>query len=1227
MATAAYGASDNLEDLQKKAENYRNQTQEAVQSGKGIIDTIKSLSGLDPNSLEAFDANQKLQEYFQKISETGLDVKFKEAGTDLDKMVEAIKQYEGERVAEAKRLSEDKSRMAKKDLSIEDIGKKNILRVEDKLEDRTYRKFSPTQDQIKEFGPNVSESMVPYSQRNFENATYQVNFGKQIATKGTAGEENFSKLVSQNSQLFEDLQSVQNQMGGNFKLFTDEFKSQSQGFFDPDDLSKILNQNDIKGVDPEKLSQQLKALAKGSGEIGMVIVQNFDQIMAGLNEGKYKTVDEAAKNLMVIAERQKGIRQKLFEYSQAIEQSLASTAMQIENLDFEKNFGKLNLEKSSQFINDGLAAVSKNISDAFKNQFNFLIEQTSNLQQQKMLDFDAANFEKGFGLQKESRKLNRSKDLVSVLQGALEETASGNIEGIVRKFRETGTVDVSDISGLKKGEESKRAVESFNLTTRLSEEEFKNKDDNARKTFMAEQAYAQRSLELKKEVGKLDYDLAERRYKNTLREKELVEQISYQNKGIQIKGQAEIERSRIPSQSPYFMLGKGQFEIDDAKRKIESGATQKGFELEARQAIADAEIAKIQRLVFEDNTNATLSNTTATENLIMALTSKGSLEFTKQNESVKNLDDQIKQQQIFLDLNKNHLPEDIKSKQESKLEQMKKQKESIVSSPEYASNKAASEIRNRQIEMQVARQEVQKRNVKGGTFENVDLSTIKDPMKYLQDKSSEEKKKLESMEAEQRLMQRRKEDGELSSEADKKLVAMQEKIIEQKKVVNELATVNLSIQAKLANEAERQNQADQDKEKRGKFATGAGNALTKIRSEIETFESDLGNMVVMNFRDGLVDAMDAAINKTDDLGSALMGIAGGFLKAIQNAMFQQAANQMVSGAMGFAGFKQKGGVIHAQAGMYISDAGRTGDVNPAMLEDGEYVLNRKTVKALGGSKEIDKLNFGAFPRFGAGTKRFADGGNTGSMQAAASMGEPFGQLSEFGKENNPEYQKYLEKAIEAQAKRDAKKKAKKDLIRSLIATAITTGLMMGVGALAKGMTGPKGATSGSAYGKTTAGKLESKASLFGSPEDMSIKQKGGVMHFANGGYLPYGNRLNDSIPALLSGGEYIVNSKSVRRYGVGGLNKINSGVARFEDGGLVGDAVKTNANTESSTSNNVSVNITVNATDGKAQNEQSSADGGDEKNRALGNKIKEVVLQVITNEQRTGGLLDSTKKK
>jgi len=39
------------------------------------------------------------------------------------------------------------------------------------------------------------------------------------------------------------------------------------------------------------------------------------------------------------------------------------------------------------------------------------------------LEFDAATFQQDLGLQKQSRRLGRSKDLISVLQGALEETA------------------------------------------------------------------------------------------------------------------------------------------------------------------------------------------------------------------------------------------------------------------------------------------------------------------------------------------------------------------------------------------------------------------------------------------------------------------------------------------------------------------------------------------------------------------------------------------------------------------------------------------------------------------------------------------------------------------------------------------------------------------------------------------------------------------------------------
>jgi TP901 family phage tail tape measure protein len=1206
LASAAMGASDNLEDLQKKSETYRNETQSAIESGKGIIDTIKALGNLDPNSLEAFDANQKLEEYFTKISETGLDEKFKEAGNDIEKMTQAIKDYEMERVAGAKRATEAVNRKAKTDLSIEDLAKKRILRTEA----AGTTKFKTAR----------GGGLVSYKTSE-----------EEIATTGAAGQANFEKLASQNSQLFEDLSKIQKGVGEDFTDFVKVVQEEFNSFeFNQDTVKGFLKKYNIEGVDVKEFAATLEAINEENGKYGKTLSTNLFDIFKSIQENRTKTAADKAAKAQEIAQRVEGVRQALFRYSQAIEQAIANTAMQIENYDFEKSFGKLNLEKSSQLINDGLAAISKNIDNAFKNQFDLLIGETANIQQKRMLDFDAANFEKGFALQKESRTLNRSKELINVLQGALEETAAGNIDQIVEEFQRTGTVDVSNISGLKKGAESRRAVESFNLTTSLEEKAARNKDENARKIFMAEQAYANKSLELKNAVGKLDYDLSERRYKNTLREKELVDNITNQNKQIQIKGQAEIERRRIETESPYFMLGRGEFAISDEKRAREAQNTQKGFELEARQAIADAEIARIQREVFADNTDATLQNTTAIEDLIMAMTQQGNAAFNAQQDVIKNIDSQIeaKQRKLTYDFE----PGDTQGSMElqKEINDLKAEKENIIGSKEYVSNKASADLRNRQIEMQVARQELQNRRTKGGSFGSMDLSSIKDPVNYLKERASEERKVLQTLEDQKESLIIQSEEGNLTLEQSQKLKTLDEQIAKQRSVVNDVDNANLSIQEKITTEKTRQNQLDKDREKRGKFGTGVSKALGDIRTEIDTFEERLGGTTVTAFRDGLVGAMDAAINKTDDLGSALLEVAGGFLKSIQNAMFQQIANQIVSGA-GFAIGKQKGGVIHAQAGMYISDGGRTGDVNPAMLEDGEYVLNRKTVKALGGPKEIDKLNFGMFPRFGGPTRRFADGGNTGSIQAAASMNEPFAQLSEFGKENNPEYQKYLERIREEQAKKDAKKAQKDALIRSLIGTALTTGIMMGVGSLAKSMGQPKvqgKAVSGSAYGNTVAGKLESQASLFGSPEDMVIKrQKGGVMHFANGGYLPYGNRLNDSIPALLSGGEYIVNSKAVRKYGVGGLNRINSGVARFQDGGLVGDVAKTNANTESSTSNNVSVNITVNATDGKAQNEQSSADGGDDKNRALGNKIKEVVLQVITNEQRTGGLLDSTKKK
>lgn len=61
--------------------------------------------------------------------------------------------------------------------------------------------------------------------------------------------------------------------------------------------------------------------------------------------------------------------------------------------------------------------------------------------------------------------------------------------------------------------------------------------------------------------------------------------------------------------------------------------------------------------------------------------------------------------------------------------------------------------------------------------------------------------------------------------------------------------------------------------------------------------------------------------------------------------------------------------------------------------------------------------------------------------------------------------------------------------------------------------------------------------------------------FATGGYISGpGSGTSDSIPALLSNGEYVIRAAAVRKLGKNALDLMNSGIAipRFADGGLVG---------------------------------------------------------------------------
>ena len=495
------------------------------------------------------------------------------------------------------------------------------------------------------------------------------------------------------------------------------------------------------------------------------------------------------------------------------------------------------------------------------------------------------------------------------------------------------------------------------------------------------------------------------------------------------------------------------------------------------------------------------------------------------------------------------------------------------------------------------------------------------------------------------------------NEAGATLIGTQEAELRNLEQVENNITKFLEQQTK---ELEDQNTlADRQRKARTTAKGGYSKAIKDIRTEAETFPSRFAENTTVAFRDGLVNAMDAAINRTDDLESALLGVASSFLQSIQSALMGQVANQIVGALpMPKPEQNQRGGLIRAQNGMYIS-GGRTGDKNPALLEDGEYVLNREAVKGMGGPKALDGINYGTFPRFASGgrlksgERRLSEDVALGSMMSAegsdasarVNLSATSDQLSAFAQENTVFIKEYYQQRRQLDAirrqKRDEKKAKKRQMISTLIAGVATAGVMRAIGPMLPGAA-PTGTAS---QGSSGAQNLD--ASMV-SPENFSFGynspgQTGG--HFKNasfvransGGYIPYGNRITDSIPAMLTGGEYVVNSNAVRKYGVGGLNSINSGIARFQDGGMVSDGGAgggmTETNTNTSSTNNVSVNITVNAKGGNSSEETNTNEEGSapetqaEKYEDFSKKVKQVVMQVINTEQRSGGLLDSTKKK
>ena len=343
------------------------------------------------------------------------------------------------------------------------------------------------------------------------------------------------------------------------------------------------------------------------------------------------------------------------------------------------------------------------------------------------------------------------------------------------------------------------------------------------------------------------------------------------------------------------------------------------------------------------------------------------------------------------------------------------------------------------------------------------------------------------------------------------------------------------------------------------------------------------------FAQNIGNAMTQAIANGENLKDLLLGAASGFFNTLSQAFMQKAVNNIVSGFN--AGGKVRGG------------SGNRDDV-PALLTGGEFVMKKSSVNKYG-SSFMAALNSGAVPTmqrgglftpgtYGQGAMKgkdnlldFATQGFTtgnfdkvrgGSGFASVNLAPQSAALTMFGRRNSPAFQReqaskeaafglFTQQANKEAELKEQKKQASRGLLGSIGSALFSFG--------------------------------------FNSLTDLFSKK-------ATGGSIPYTSGV-DTVPTMLSGGEFVMNAAATQRIGRGNLNALNSG-AGGGSGEVVGKLDELIA--VSDNSGETVINITVNS-DGTSN----SQGNGDDQQNSLATKIKDVVRQVIDDEKRLGGSL------
>jgi len=472
---------------------------------------------------------------------------------------------------------------------------------------------------------------------------------------------------------------------------------------------------------------------------------------------------------------------------------------------------------------------------------------------------------------------------------------------------------------------------------------------------------------------------------------------------------------------------------------------------------------------------------------------------------------------------------------------------------------------------------------------------------------------------------------------------------------NALAKYNLTVEdAKNLSEEYRKQVQDQitfqvkllELRKKSPLAAGVFSELAVIEKEVYDFPETFGKNTTTAFRDGMKDALSAAISQTDNLGAALQGIALNFLKTMQTAFLTQASNQITTGIGSALGFKAL-----ATGGPVTGGSGYKDDV-PAMLTGGEFVMRKSAVEKYGMSN-LRKMNDGGIflpgVRGGASVsgyddlRKFANQTTTsgatdvlkgGGSSAFINLEDQSSKLSRWALTNNDtinqEIRSAQEQGLGLIAQREAyRTQQRKAMQQQIVGTLASAAISFGAGAL-RGATLPDRGIGKIAPGTSPLASGPSFASVsgpasLGSYKDLTPinmgpwRNAGGLIRGFSSGGSP-----TDNISAMLMDGEYVMSAGTSKKYGKKFLDSMNNGSRpRFAAGGDVGDSLDASASPSQEKSAVAGdVSIVINVTGGTADTQtQGKTDQGGIDYKKMSEKIKAIVLETITEEKRLGGSL------